>query len=73
MYETRFFTQKTRDYNGRHVWLRLVTCEIGYIWIVQYEKDDLQIETFIYFNEEEKAHKKFEKVNKKVFREVNNL
>lgn len=58
--------------NAYHVWLHLTSTPIGDIWIVQYEHLDMQIETFMFFNDYDKAMKKFKscvnKLSKEVFR-----
>lgn len=57
--ETKFCTVEEVVINRRHYWLHLITCEIGYISVVQYEKEGFEIETFTYYNNYEKANKKF--------------
>lgn len=57
--ETKFFTQEEVVIRNRHYWLHLIVCPIGHISIVQYEQEGYEIESFVYYNNYEKANKKY--------------
>lgn len=61
MNEAKFYTQKHAEINGRNVWLYLVSCPIGNIFVLQAENEDKEIATLLYFNDLETAEARFEK------------
>ena len=60
MTEAKFYTQNEAVINGKHYWLQLIVCPIGNIMVVQHEMlDREEIESFVYYNDYEKANKKY--------------
>lgn len=66
---TDFYTQKHTQINDRNVWLHLISCPIGNIFIVQHEERDFSIKTFFFFNVLEDAEKKYRSICTKMIKE----
>lgn len=61
-----FYTQRTAEINGRHVWFHLTSTPIGNIFAVQYEDNQMEIQTKLFFNDYSKAEKAFKSVATKI-------
>ena len=57
-----FYTQEENIINGRKIWLYLITCPIGNIFIVDYENRDMTITRKIFDGDLDKAERYFEKI-----------
>ena len=66
--ETKFYTQRHSEINGRNVWLYLIVCPLGYIYFVEYEKKTLELEKFYFGACEEKAEKKYNSICSKMIK-----
>ena len=56
----------TMALNKRHVWLHVVDTQIGSIYIVQYEKPHLEIETKLFYGDFEKAEACYKRTCKRI-------
>lgn len=54
-----FFTLKTAEIGRRHVWLYKVQCPIGNIFIVEAEQPGMELKSWFFHYDVEKALKKF--------------
>lgn len=59
---SNFYRQMHSQINGRNVWFYLVATPIGDIQIVQYEEKEQYITTFLFYNDYEKAEKKYQSI-----------
>lgn len=56
--------------HGRGVWLYEVSCSVGLIYIVQYEKHGLELETKLFYYDYTKAKRYYETVAGKILKGV---
>lgn len=68
MNEAKFYTQKESRINGRGVWLYLIDCPIGYIYIVEYEDRRLGLNRFIFGADLDKAERKYDAICTKILK-----
>lgn len=68
MNEANFYMQQHATINGREVFLYLITCPIGYIFVVQYEDRYKALETILINASLQKAEKKFEGICTKILK-----
>lgn len=68
MNEAKFYTQKHAEINGRNVWLYLVSCPIGNIFVLQCENEYQELITFFHFNDLDSAEAQFERICIKIVR-----
>ena len=61
-----FYTQQQNVINGRNVWHHLIDSPIGHIHAVQYEKETLEIVTFLIEADNDKAERKFKSICKAI-------
>lgn len=54
-----FFTLKTAEIGRRHVWLYKVQCPIGNIFVVEAEQPGMELKSWFFHYDVEKALKKF--------------
>lgn len=66
--ETNFYTQNHSVINGRNVWLYLITCPVGDIYIVEYEKKTLELEKHLIYASLQKAEKKYDDISMKMIK-----
>lgn len=65
MNEAKFYTQNHSVINGRNVWLYLISCPIGNIFIIEYEQKDLSLMR-VFRQSNDEAEKLYDKISIKM-------
>ncbi len=66
--EANFYTQNHSTINGRNIWLYLISCPIGNIYIVEYEKQNLELNRFLINESLQKAEKMYDNICVKIIK-----
>lgn len=61
-----YYTQNHAQVGTRNIWHYLLDSEVGQVHIVQYEKPGKELETFLFYYDNEKAEKKFKSLVKRM-------
>lgn len=69
-YWSDFYQQKHNQINGRNVWLWLCSTPIGNIFLVQYEEKEQYLTTFTFYNDPDKAERKFKQICNRIINET---
>lgn len=62
------FTQEHAVINSRNIWHYLLDSQIGQVHVVQYEEPTKELTTFTFYNDNEKAERKFSFICKAILK-----